>query len=67
MKVFSNKIGRKFKKDYLLHDSDKPDIEDWDDLCKDNKDFITKFYKVFHNTNVKKVDDKFNLDLYYEL
>ena len=61
-KSFNDKIADRFKDRNLQFDGDNPDIDDWGELYEDDEDFVSEFYKVFDNEDVKDADDEFDPD-----
>ena len=61
-KSFNDKIADRFKDTNLQFDGENPDIDDWGQLHEDDEDFVSEFYKVIHNDNVKEADDEFDPD-----
>ena len=60
MKVFTDKIAKKFKEDRLLVDGDKPQLDDWADLLDADDAFAEEFQRLFDNPEVPEADEEFD-------
>ena len=65
MKSFNSRITDKFKEAPLTVDSGEiPQLEDWEQLLEDDKDFAAEFNRLYDNLDVPEADDTFDPDLF---